>query len=361
MADADQEIGMLIYWSMVAIPALFALGERRGTRDTTLEILSLVTIAVLWVILAFRQTGGDYSTYLILFNQLSEQPVSRVVLWTEPLYGLLNWAMAQAGLGMSGVNSVCSLIFFFGLWRFIRIQPYPYTVLALSVPYLVIVVAMGYTRQGVATGLIMLGISYLLERRLLAFVLSVIAAAGFHSSAAIAFPLLLIADLEFRSKLVERTVKLVVVLVGVFGLIQMLASQFGTYVDAYVESERYQSGGAVLRSAVTAAAAAAFFFYFKEWKETYRDHRFFFWLALISLSMVPLSFIQSTAADRIGLYLIPFQIAVFGRLPAMQRAGFDASLMKMAVLIAYMLYFFTWLHLGSFSQLLWVPYRSELF
>ncbi|MBV0913469.1 EpsG family protein [Anianabacter salinae] len=352
---------MIVYWSMVAIPAFFALGEQRGTRDRTLEILVFLTLGALWLILAFRQTGGDYSTYLILFHQLAEQPLYVAMFWTEPLYGLLNWTMAQAGLGMSCVNGACSLIFFYGLWRFVRIQPYPYLVLSLSVPYLVIVVAMGYTRQGVATGLIMLGLCFLMERRLLPFVLSVVAATGFHSSAAIALPLLLLADLEFRSKLLERMTKLATVLIGLAGLLQSVAAQFGDYVEFYVESDRYQSGGAVLRASVTAAAALAFVFYRSDWKAEFRDYRIFYGFSIVALAMIPLAFIQSTAADRIGLYLIPYQIAVFGRLPVLQRAGFDATLMKLGVLLAYLLYFFTWLHLGSFSQLLWVPYRSELF
>jgi hypothetical protein len=52
---------------------------------------------------------------------------------------------------------------------FCRTQPRPWLALTLAFPYLVVVVAMGYTRQGVAIGLEMLALLALERDRLLPF------------------------------------------------------------------------------------------------------------------------------------------------------------------------------------------------
>ena len=71
---------------------------------------------------------------------------------------LLNWFAGQNELGFWFVNTVCGGIFSYGLIAFARSQPRPWLALAVAVPYLIIVVAMGYTRQAAAIGFVMLGL-----------------------------------------------------------------------------------------------------------------------------------------------------------------------------------------------------------
>ena len=74
---------------------------------------------------------------------------------------LLNWFAGQNELGIWFVNTICGGIFSYGLIAFARSQPRPWLALAVAVPYLIIVVAMGYTRQAAAIGFVMLGLSAL--------------------------------------------------------------------------------------------------------------------------------------------------------------------------------------------------------
>ena len=104
------------------------------------------------------------------------------MVWGDPGYNALNWLFASQSWGIYGVNLVSAVIFSIGLVIFCRYQPRPWLALCLSIPYLVIVVAMGYSRQGVAIGLIMPGLIALERGRLLPFLLSM-AATSFHSTA----------------------------------------------------------------------------------------------------------------------------------------------------------------------------------
>ena len=71
---------------------------------------------------------------------------------------MLNWLAARTELGPYFVNTVCAALFAWGLVVFCRAQPRPWLALVVAVPYLVTVVAMGYTRQGTAIGLAMLAL-----------------------------------------------------------------------------------------------------------------------------------------------------------------------------------------------------------
>ena len=66
---------------------------------------------------------------------------------------MLNWLSIQMDWGILGVNLIGGAIFAFGLVAFCRRQPRPWLALAVAIPYLVIVVAMGYSRQGIALAL----------------------------------------------------------------------------------------------------------------------------------------------------------------------------------------------------------------
>ena len=61
--------------------------------------------------------------------------------------------------------------------------------LAVAIPYLIIVVVVGYTRQGTAIGFELLALRALMGRRFFPFILWVAVAATFHRSAVVLLPL----------------------------------------------------------------------------------------------------------------------------------------------------------------------------
>jgi hypothetical protein len=71
---------------------------------------------------------------------------------------------------------------------------------------------------------------------------------------------------------------------------------------------------------------------------------------MVLLAVLP----SSTAVDRISLYLLPIQLAVIARLPALNRR--NSSLTVMAVLVYVIAVQFVWLNYAQFSDS-WVPYR----
>ena len=85
----------------------------------------------------------------------------------------------------------------------------------------------------------------------------------------------------------------------------------------------------------------------------------YFWFSLISIILLILFFIlnSSTALDRIALYMIPLQLAVFSRLPDILGGSLQGrSITFLFVIVFYSLVMFVWLNFASHSYL-WVPYK----
>lgn len=348
---------MLVYWSIVLLPALLSLAQRPRQTRKSQALPLLLLFVTLFFFLALRETGGDYPTYVRLYEIVQYEDLASALGRVEPVYALLNWLSGQFDLGIYAVNAACALVFLGCLYRAALRERNPFLFLTLAVPYFVIVVGMGYTRQGVAAALILMAIVHMREGHLGRAVLSILLAAGFHYSAfaALALPLFSATKDQRGAKLFAARVLLVVLLV--LSTRYFFSDQIDTYAEHYIVSDRYESGGAFLRSLVTAAAAFVFFLMRRPFQKAYPDYLLWRPFAALGILSLPLSLAASTAVDRVGLYLIPFQLIVFSRLPALINHGRSFTLVKLAVIFAYLGYFFVWLHLGNYADELWLPYR----
>lgn len=349
---------MIVYWSLFLVPATLSVLEYSNSRGRV-SIGFAGCLIALFLAIGFRETGGDWSTYLAMFQSISYLSIEGAASATDPIYGVLNWASSQLGAGMYGVNVVSGIIYLWGFSRLALRESRPLLMLAVSVPYLVIVVMMGYNRQGIAIGILLWAITCLYDKRPLTYTVLCLLAAGFHKTAIVMLPLV-----YFGVNLgAGRLVRLAQVIAIMSGLFFTLREQFSV-VDVlwanYVESDHYQSQGAVLRSVMSAGAAVLLFYYWKSWKALWPDRALWTTLSLASLAAVPLSFVASTAVDRMSLYLIPVQLVVFTRLPALQKTRGGVDIAIMGTVAAYAAALGIWLHLGQFAGVLWLPYKSLL-
>lgn len=349
---------MTLFWSLYVVSALPALFEKTQVyRRVWHPVLWLMP--VFFVVMAFREAGGDYSRYLYLFSLIEFMPMAEAIGMAEPLYALVNILSAGLGLGMAGVNAACAVVFLFGLYRLAIDEPRPLLLVALAVPYLIIVVAIGYTRQGTAIGLFMLALTQLRRDRPVRYLLLVFLAAGFHTSALIAVPLAYF-GVRRRPGILNLVQKVVAIGASIGFALTIASDRISDYSQFYLESGRYVSQGAVIRSLLTASAGLIFFVLRRSWTRCFGDAHVWTVLALTSLAAVPLSFVQSTATDRIGLFLLPFQIIVFERLTVMPASLQLRQLLVAAVLSIYALNLFVWLNLGEFATVLWLPFENTV-
>ena len=74
----------------------------------------------------------------------------------DPGFAVLMWLTMLSGFNIWFLHLIGGAIFSYGLSTFCLREPHPWLTLTVAVPYLIIVVAMGYDRQAVAIGFVML-------------------------------------------------------------------------------------------------------------------------------------------------------------------------------------------------------------
>ena len=274
----------------------------------------------------------------------------------DPADALLNWIATNSGLGIYLVNSVSALLFTFGLLVFCRNQPRPWLALTVAVPYLITVVAMGYTRQGVAIGLAMLGLVSLKNQNIVKFLIWIALAASFHKSAVILVPLAVLSTTKNRL----ATLFLAGV-AGVLLFVLLLQEYVDNLINGYINAE-YESSGAAIRIAMNALPATLFLLIRKRFHLPPAQQTFWTWMALGALAFIALLYVSpsSTAVDRVALYWIPLQLFVWSRVPdAMGRPGGKNTGWVYAVVAYSATVHFVWLFFATHSGG-WLPYQSYL-
>jgi hypothetical protein len=266
---------------------------------------------------------------------------------------------SQLGWGIYGVNAVCALIFLFGFARFSASEARPLLMLAVAIPYLVIVVVVGYTRQGTAVGFELLALAALMRRSVISYLLWVGAAVAFHYSAVVLLPLVYFA-IPRQSGLAGRILAGGALLAAGFFSYSAVMASASEYINGYIISDHYHSDGALIRSLLSGVAGLFFLANWQHWGKLWNDREVWLFFSLAAFALIPLSVIQSTAADRIGLYVIPLQVIVFARLPLLQRSQQRSELILTTTLVLYGLVLAIWLHMGNFASVLWLPFRSLL-
>ncbi|HHJ13125.1 MAG TPA: EpsG family protein [Gammaproteobacteria bacterium] len=341
------------YWVVYLLPAIAALlldGRRKQLPHPWWAMGALLVLFV-----GYRhRVGGDWFNYIDHLARVWRVGIFDPVEGGDPGYVYVNRIVSTLGGDIYDVNLVAAMIFVFGLMIFCRSLPRPWLALAVAIPYIVVVVGMGYTRQAIALGLIMWGIVYLEKGKLVHYIAFVSAATLFHKTAVIMIPLGIFLQ---RRGWVLRVVAIGLVGLGLWNafLVESQETLWKNYVVAQMQSE-----GARIRVIMNALPALLLILQWKKWRALFANAQLWLWMSIAALACIPLVGYASTAVDRIALYLTPLQIVVYSRLPVLWQRSIQPALVTLGVVMAYGLVLFVWLNYASHAPY-WLPYRHAWF
>lgn len=344
------------YWMLFILPAYLAITKLKSTAYSETNFINSkwpfiwrFIFVLLVLMIGFRhEVGGDWAAYIL--NMENPEDFSE---HTDPANQVLFWLGRESGGGIYLVNLISAAFFSWGLVVFCREQPRPWLALTVAVPYLIIVVAMGYTRQGVAIGFAMLAIVALGRGSTLRFIIFIVLAATFHKSAVILAPLAVLANTKRR---IETFLWVGVTAFLLFWL--LLREALESLISGYIGDE-YQSSGAAIRVAMNAVPAVFFLLFRNRFYLTKEQRSFWMWMALSALLLVGALYISpsSTAVDRIALYWIPLQLFVLSRLPNVLGSQLGRNPFWVYFILIYSAsVLFVWLVYGVHS-VYWIPYN----
>lgn len=345
---------MLTYWLIYLFPATMALSINPKKQ---FKLIPWILIGfILITIIGFRnEVGCDWFSYVEHYQEVEGIPLSQAFSSIkDPAHAFVNWWMAQWDFGIYGVNFIYAIIFTIGLITFVRIFTYPWLAMSVAVPYMVVMVSMGYSRQGVALGLFMLAITYVEKGKFKSYVFWVFMAATFHKSAILLLP--------FGLFLAKKGIwlRIIIMIPVIYGGWELILAKKEEHLWYEYVTLQMHSSGAYIRVFMNFVPALLLLTYRKEWKNSYKDYPFWFWIAIASIGSLLLVKLATTAVDRVSLYFIPLQLAVYARLPFLAKKQMPPNITKILIIIGYTLVLFVWLFFAKHSGC-WIPYRNIIF
>lgn len=350
-------ISLLPYWLLFVVWAVGSVQSRHRGPDTKIaqNIFFLAAAAFTTLMIGLRfEVGGDWIPYTLMYDEIYFRSLIESWSVTDPGYASINWLAIQFGMGIGFVNTVCAALFMLGLIRLAQQQPNPPLAMLVAVPYLIIVVAMGYTRQAAAIGIVCFAISDASENNIIKTAFIIFIAAIFHKSAILMLPIVLIPIL--RRNFIAGAAG-AIFFVGAF--IALLSDSSDQMINNYVNSD-YNSEGALIRVLMNILAGSAFLVFYKRMNIDDFQKSFWFYCSILALvSVIALQIASaSSGIDRISLYLIPLQVVALSRLPYISKFRTQAmpSLLLAVVFYSFLVQF-VWLNYAANAEF-WLPYKA---
>ncbi len=346
---------MTVYVAFAVVMSWFSAVHARSLKLSWGMRPAVIVLSIALVLMMGLRTevGGDWDAYFNYLESMRGEPVSALLTTNEPGYLFLNWLGANVWGGIYTVNTLSAALLVWGLVSFSLCQPRPLLAMLVAFPYLLMVVGMGYTRQSVAIGLVMLAMVAVFHGRVRFYIAWVMLAVLFHKTAVVMLPFAFFA--LRRNKLLYG---ILMVLAGGL-LITLLLPYVDYFFVGYVTSS-YESGGAVVRLLMTVGPALVFLLYRRRFGFSVPLQSF--WGALSWGSVVLLLLLlwfpeNSTAIDRLALYWLPLQLMVLSHLPGIWvLKGLGRSFGALMVAAYSMVLMLGWLLFATHAHA-WLPYQ----
>lgn len=352
---------MTIYWLLFAFAAVMALTfpvSADHQRIGPIQSLAFVGFLSAYVLVAGLrdEIGGDWITYADMLDEVSHLSLLGAMGYTDPAFGAILWSSSRLGLGVYLANGICAALLAYGTLRISLTTREPWMGILIAVPYLFIVVGMGYVRQAAAIGTIMIAIGSLNEVRRVRTIVTMALAAALHSTASVTFPLV-VQGLVAR----RRVLATALLAFGIAAFLLVISLRFSRFESGYLDSE-YDSSGALARILMTALPSMLLLARWRYFPYTGLARRVWLLFAIAG-ALTPLALWlspSSTAVDRVTLYFAPVQVIVFGSLRELLglSTGTTYFLRMMGVALAALVQT-VWLLLATNADF-WVPYHSVL-
>lgn len=351
---------MLVYQIMLGAAALLALLMHHPNlheRSAGL-IASLAAFGLFYTLVsAFRsEVGGDWFSYLYMFGTVRLGGLSEAFTATDPAFGLLLYISNGLGTGIYLVNGVCSAILFYGVARAALQTREPWLAVTVAVPYLLIVVGMGYVRQAAAIGLVLVAIDAVRRERIPRALGMLASATFFHSTAIVTWPLFAVA-LANRNKLRY----LIFSTAGVVAMWFLILNRLGEFGEDYL-GDSYESGGTLVRLLMGVIPSLLLLVSVRRFQIGGRARSIWIGFALANIFALVGYFISpsSTAVDRIALYFTGVQLVAFGSIGDLLGFSMRSRALLRLLVIAYATAtLLVWLSYATNASA-WVPYKSVL-
>ena len=308
---------------------------------------------ILLVFIGFRkEIGVDWNNY----EEISKAVIRGSVYESLFFYYLIH-LISNLDISWYYINVFSAVIFLSGLFVFINKLERPSLALLYALPYFIVIVAMGYTRQAISLGIFMYVIPNLYRKEYYRYILGIVIGSMFHVSV---FLLVFLPVVITRRKSWKSHWLLLIA--AVLSLPILYVMPVHSLIERYLFDNQLVSKGAQARLFIYSIISVAFMLlsnlvYIEKAQKT----------ILLSLSYIsPILFLatflglSTTLADRFALFSYPSHFAFFSLVPSILKKDVVNARLWMAITTIFSLLLFAlWIAFTIYLDY-WFPYRNYI-
>ena len=322
-------------------------------KDSKFEnLVWILVIFLLIIFIGFRnEIGGDWYTYKNFFYQEIPKLGFRDMLNASLVYVLINKIAYYLGIQFIGVNFISSIIFMFSLAFFLKNTPNRWLALAISFPIIILILGMGYARQGLAFSFSLFLIKALEDKKILKSILFIFLSILSHKSALFFSSILLFLFFFYHKKYFYLLLSIFIPIL--FGI--LFWKLYSHYLYFYVGSGQHNFSFGSLPRSILILLIGILFLILRNKFHNISKYQFFIYSSLswIIIFLFPLSIITSIVTDRLLLYFYVLKLVVVSYANLKDKI---ISLNILLIVSMYFFYFIIWIFFGK-NTFSWIPYK----
>tara|TARA_A100001011_G_C14321259_1_gene850777 strand:- start:317 stop:1411 length:1095 start_codon:yes stop_codon:yes gene_type:complete len=325
------------------------------------NIYWLLLLIYLYLFIGLRyEIGGDWEQYQYHFNFNSNLPLIELSfeLTGDIAYLLLVKISNFLNTNIIFVNLLSALIIIYCLKYFTEKSKNKFLALLTLYPYFIVVVILGYNRQGIAASIFLLSIIYFLERKFFLLLLSLFFATMFHKSAIICF---LIFFLYPNNMNKEKIFFVGAILLSVISILY-----FFIFYDSinrgffyFLYEPHFTSSGVYFRLLFYLLPVLIIFIFYNFLNFTKFENRLYVITSILVIFSIPFSYYFSSFIDRILVYFIFLQPLIITKFYYNLSSNVSRVYFFLTVSLFYFFYMMIWFVFSDYSEW-WVPYNFDI-
>ena len=360
---------MIPYLILLILPMIGSTGLIKLKNETNIFLLYSYLVLLIFFIGLRHETGGDWDQYYHNYSSeaaktaFSKFDFFYLGLRNDYLYNLISFIFYNFGLSYHYVNFVISIFFVISIYKFAKIQPSVSLALVISFPIVIVIMGMGFTRQGAALSFVIFAFLEIIKKNKFNYCLFSLCAILFHKSSI--FLLLMYPLLDNKIKLKNLILALIIFLVFFYLLRQDLINLFHNYLGSNLSrnaenNTALKSQAAIIRVGLNLIASLIFLLFSKEICSERTERKLFSILSFICIISFFFIFKFNVFVDRFNYFIMPIQILVFSRFPFIFNNKDTILFFKLSISFFYLFIFLIWanfsIHLDA-----WIPYNNIIF
>ena len=359
-------LGQLPYYILfIIISSLAFIENKKSYFYIQYEFFFRITgLFFILIFMGFKfHVGGDWGTYLNTFNDIASGKKKILGISDDIGWYFLNYFIIKLNLSFVFLNLVSAIIFLTGIHVNAKLYQNYWLFYLILLPYFIFIVGMGYTRQTISIGLLLVSISFLLrESNYKNFIISItliLIGTLFHKSV---FIFIVLPLFIMRFHLLKMGIIILSMYLSFFTIFFLFLDESLFRRLVYFFQSSYSSYGSYLRTLVLFLLAIFNLFIINFFEKNIQKKKYnkYFSILLVAISFLILLSPSTVIIDRILLYFhILFASSVLTLYEYSKNQYNKFFILYFAIFLGFA-FCIIWFNFAE-NAFSWVPYKNYLF